>query len=388
MQLQGDAQNTRRLLDLAQAALPDLVREVVTICEIPAPTFQESRRTEYVRDRMTALGLTQVTADEIGDVVGRYAGTGGGPTVLLAAHIDTVFPLETDVKVRRDGDLLRAPGVGDNSASVGTMLHTARLLIESETKLAGDVLFAATVGEEGLGNLRGIRKVMETYGSEVDYVIALDGSLGSLVRQGVGSRRFRLVVTAEGGHSWGAFGSPSAIHSLGRIIAQISDIRVPTNPKTTFNVGLISGGTSVNTIAARAEAVIDLRSLDVEELRRLEERMRRIVADVCRHAGVSAEFELLGDRPVGMIAEEHPLCQMVRRIHQQMGVQTRCYPSSTDANVPLSMGIPAVTVGVTLGGNGHRTDEYIHTPPLTRGLGQILLLLLAAQQLPVRSRLM
>jgi acetylornithine deacetylase/succinyl-diaminopimelate desuccinylase-like protein len=376
------------LLDLAQAALPDLVREVVTICEIPAPTFQESRRTEYVRDRMTALGLTQVTADDIGDVVGRYAGTGGGPTVLLAAHIDTVFPLETDVKVRRDGDLLRAPGVGDNSASVGTMLHTARLLIESETKLAGDVLFAATVGEEGLGNLRGIRKVMETYGSEIDYVIALDGSLGSLVRQGVGSRRFRLVVTAEGGHSWGAFGSPSAIHSLGRIIAQISDIRVPTNPKTTFNVGLISGGTSVNTIAARAEAVIDLRSLDVEELRRLEERMRRIVADVCRHAGVSAEFELLGDRPVGMIAEEHPLCQMVRRIHQQMGVQTRCYPSSTDANVPLSMGIPAVTVGVTLGGNGHRTDEYIHTPPLTRGLGQILLLLLAAQQLPVRSRLM
>jgi acetylornithine deacetylase/succinyl-diaminopimelate desuccinylase-like protein len=376
------------LLDLAQAALPDLVREVVTICEIPAPTFQESRRTEYVRDRMTALGLTQVTADDIGDVVGRYAGTGGGPTVLLAAHIDTVFPLETDVKVRRDGDLLRAPGVGDNSASVGTMLHTARLLIESETKLAGDVLFAATVGEEGLGNLRGIRKVMETYGSEIDYVIALDGSLGSLVRQGVGSRRFRLVVTAEGGHSWGAFGSPSAIHSLGRIIAQISDIRVPTNPKTTFNEGLISGGTSVNTIAARAEAVIDLRSLDVEELRRLEERMRRIVADVCRHAGVSAEFELLGDRPVGMIAEEHPLCQMVRRIHQQMGVQTRCYPSSTDANVPLSMGIPAVTVGVTLGGNGHRTDEYIHTPPLTRGLGQILLLLLAAQQLPVRSRLM
>jgi acetylornithine deacetylase/succinyl-diaminopimelate desuccinylase-like protein len=376
------------LLDLAQAALPDLVREVVTICEIPAPTFQESRRTEYVRDRMTALGLTEVTADDIGDVAGRYAGTGGGPTVLLAAHIDTVFPLETDVKVRRDGDLLRAPGVGDNSASVGTMLHTARLLIESETKLAGDVLFAATVGEEGLGNLRGIRKVMETYGSEIDYVIALDGSLGSLVRQGVGSRRFRLVVTAEGGHSWGAFGSPSAIHSLGRIIAQISDIRVPTNPKTTFNVGLISGGTSVNTIAARAEAVIDLRSLDVEELRRLEERMRRIVADVCRHAGVSAEFELLGDRPVGMIAEEHPLCQMVRRIHQQMGVQTRCYPSSTDANVPLSMGIPAVTVGVTLGGNGHRTDEYIHTPPLTRGLGQILLLLLAAQQLPVRSRLM
>lgn len=386
MQLQGETPVTRRLLDMAQASLPDLLRDVINICEIPAPTFQESGRTEYVRSRMCELGLAQVTVDELGDVVGRYIGTGGGPTILLAAHIDTVFPMETDVTVRRDGDLLRAPGVGDNSASVATMLHAARLLIESETRLTGDVLFAATVGEEGLGNLRGIRKVMETYGREIDYVLALDGSLGSLVRQGVGSRRFRLVVTAEGGHSWGAFGSPSAIHSLGRIIAQISDIRVPTNPKTTYNVGLISGGTSVNTIAPRAEAVIDLRSLDVDELRRLEEKVRKIVSDTCRHTGVTAELEVLGDRPTGMIAEEHPLCQLVKRIHQQMGVQTRCYPSSTDANVPLSMGLPAVTIGVTLGGNGHRTDEYIHTAPLTRGLGQILLLLLAAQQLPVRSR--
>ncbi|HWI62426.1 MAG TPA: M20/M25/M40 family metallo-hydrolase [Symbiobacteriaceae bacterium] len=386
MNQQWDTPVTRRLLDMAQSALPDLVREVVAVCQISAPTFDESRRTEYVHRRMQELGLTQVAVDEIGDVVGRYPGTGSGPTLLLAAHIDTVFPIETDVTVKNDGEILRAPGVGDNSASVATMLQSLRLLQESGVRLDGDVLFAATVGEEGLGNLRGIRKVMETYGHEIDFVIALDGSLGSLVRQGVGSRRFRLVVTGEGGHSWGAFGCPSAIHSLGRMISQISEIRVPANPKTTFNVGTISGGTSVNTIAARAEAVIDLRSLDPEELKRLEERLRRIVSDVCRHTGVTAEFELLGDRPVGMITDDHPLCQMVRRVHQQMGIQTRCYPSSTDSNVPLSMGIPAVTIGVTLGGNGHRTDEYIHTAPLTRGLGQLLLLLMAAQQLPVRAR--
>ncbi|HWI62373.1 MAG TPA: M20/M25/M40 family metallo-hydrolase [Symbiobacteriaceae bacterium] len=386
MNTQWDTPVTRRLLDLAQSALPDLVREVIDLCQIPAPTFDEARRSEYVQRRMVDLGLSQVTVDELGNVVGRCPGTGGGPNLLLAAHIDTVFPLETDVTVRSDGEILRAPGVGDNSASVATMLHTIRLLRQSDVSLTGDVIFAATVGEEGLGNLRGIRKVMEDYGSEVDYVIALDGSLGSLVRQGVGSRRFRLVVTADGGHSWGAFGSPSAIHALGRMISQISEIRVPTNPKTTFNVGTITGGTSVNTIAARAEAVIDLRSLDVDELRRLEERVRRIASDVSRYMGVASEFELLGDRPVGMIPDDHPLCQVVRRVHQQMGIQTRCYPSSTDSNVPLSMGIPAVTVGVTLGGNGHRTDEYIHTAPLARGLGQILLLLLAAQTLPARAR--
>lgn len=377
---------THRLLDLAQSALPELIQEVIAVCQIPAPTFDESRRTEYLRQRMLDLGLTEVVVDDLGDVVGRYRGTGGGPTLLIAAHIDTVFPMETDVTVRSDGEILRAPGVGDNSASVAAMLHTIRLMKKADLRLAGDVLFAATVGEEGLGNLRGIRKVIEDYGSEVDYVIALDGSLGSLVRQGVGSRRFRLAVTGEGGHSWGAFGTPSAIHCLGRIIAQISDIRVPTNPKTTFNVGTISGGTSVNTIAARAEAVLDLRSLDLDELKRLEEKVRRIVSDVCRHAGISFTMELLGDRPVGMIPDDHPLCLVVRKVHHHMGIQTRAYPSSTDSNVPLSLGIPSVTIGVTLGGNGHRTDEYIHTAPLTRGLGQILLILLAAQQLPVLAR--
>lgn len=386
MNLLGETPVSRRFLEMAQAALPDVVREVTAICQIPAPTFKEEARTRYVQDRMEALGLSDVATDDVGNVVGRVPGTGGGPALLLAAHIDTVFPMETDVTVQVDGEILRAPGVGDNSASVAAMLATARLLLDSEVRLSGDVYFAATVGEEGLGNLCGIRRVMELYGRKIDYVLALDGSLGSMVRQGVGSRRFRLVVTADGGHSWGSFGSPSAIHSLGKIIAQIAEIRVPSNPKTTFNVGTISGGTSVNTIAARAEAVIDLRSLDVEELRRLEEKVRRIASDVARYNGVTAEFDLLGDRPVGAISEEHVLCQAVRKVHQQLGIQTRSYPSSTDSNVPLAMGVPSVTVGVTLGGNGHRLDEYIHTPPLVKGVAQLLLLLVTSQTLPVRVR--
>jgi tripeptide aminopeptidase len=384
--VQMDTPTARRFLEKAQSVFPELVREVITICEIPAPTFSEERRTQYVQARMISLGLADVTVDAVGNVIGWMRGTGTGPTILLAAHIDTVFPLETDVTVRVDGETLRAPSVGDNSASVAVMLYTAKLLLESDTQLSGDIIFVATVGEEGLGDLRGIRAIMKQFEAKIDYVLALDGSLGSLVRQGVGSRRFRVVVNAEGGHSWGAFGVPSAIHSLGRMITRITEIRVPANPKTTYNVGTISGGTSVNTVAARAEAVIDLRSLDREELRRLEDQVRRIVLEVAQNSGVTAELELLGDRPSGEIAEDHPLCRTVRLVHQQLGVQTRSYPSSTDGNVPLSQGVPAVTVGVTLGGNGHRTDEYIHTTPLVKGLGQVLLLLLTMQQLPARAR--
>ncbi|MGE5674125.1 MAG: M20/M25/M40 family metallo-hydrolase [Mycobacterium leprae] len=386
MQIQLDAPIASRLLAEAQTGLSELVQEVIRITQIPAPTDAEGQRSAYVAERMRQLGLETVEQDALGNVTGRITGTGGGPTLLLAAHLDTVFPIDTDVTVRVDGDILRAPGVGDNSASVAVMLAIAEKLRNAEVHLPGDLIFSATVGEEGLGNLRGIRAVMERFGASVDYVIVLDGSLGSLVRQGVGSRRLKAIVTGDGGHSWGAFGTPSAIHALGRIISQISEIRVPSNPKTTFNVGMISGGTSVNTIAAHAEAVIDMRSLDRDELRRLEEKVRRIAADVAHQSGVKVELELLGDRPTGSIADDHPLCQAVRTVHQRLGIQTRVYPSSTDGNIPLSLGKPAVTVGVTLGGNGHRVDEYIHTAPLTQGLGQALLLLLAAQGLKVETR--
>lgn len=386
MNVHQDTPAARRTLELAQASLPDLIEEVIAVCQIPAPTFAEERRTRYLQNRMTELGVDEVIVDQVGNVIGRLRGTGEGPNLLLAAHMDTVFPLETDITVRNEGDLLRAPGVGDNSAGVAVMLHVARVLRQTETRLSGDLLLAATVGEEGLGNLRGIRAVMDRFGPEVDYVMAIDGSLGGMVRQGLRSRRFRLVVTTEGGHSWGAFGVPSAIHSISKMIAQISEIRVPANPKTTYNVGSISGGSSVNTIAATAEALIDLRSLDAQELKRLEERVRRIISDVAWQTGVNADVELIGDRPAGSIPEDHPLCRTVREVHQYMGIQTRSYPSSTDGNIPLAMGIPAVTLGVTHGGNGHRLDEYIHTAPLARGLAQMLLLVKAVQELPARVR--
>ncbi len=386
MNSQLDSATARRLAESTRAVLPDLIREVIAVSEIPAPTFQEHRRSEYLHRRMMEIGLSSVETDQLGNVVGRINGNPAGPSILFAAHIDTVFPLGTNVTVQTDGDILRGPGVGDNSASVAVMLFMVKLLLDSGTTFAGDLLFAATIGEEGLGDLRGMRHVVERYRDQVDYVVALDGSMGSMVRQAVGSRRFRLTISGEGGHSWGAFGTPSAIHTLGRIIAQITEIRVPANPKTTFNVGTISGGTSVNTIAATAEAVLDLRSIDPTELGRLEERVRRIIADHVQPYGLRAEFELIGDRPIGSISDDHQLCRLVRGVHQQMGMQTRSYPSSTDANIPLSMGIPAVTVGVTVGGNGHRLDEYIHASPLSKGLGQMMFLLQALQRMPKRDR--
>ncbi|MFO7172308.1 MAG: M20/M25/M40 family metallo-hydrolase [Bacillota bacterium] len=365
--------------------LDELVDEVARIAEIPAPTGAEARRAAYVAERMRQCGLTGVETDPVGNVLGRVlppAGT-GQPRILLAAHLDTVFPEETPLEIRRDGDLLRGPGVGDNAAGLAGLLGAGRLLVELADRLRGEVILAATVGEEGLGNLRGMRALMERYGDTVDYVLALDGTLGGMVRQAVGSRRLRLRVLAEGGHSWGAFGAPSAIHSLCRMVAAIADLSVPENPKTTYNVGLIRGGTSVNTIAPEAEAVLDLRSVDPGELDRLERRVRRSVAAVAARDGVRVEVELLGERPAGEVPESHPLCQVVRAVHRRLGIQTRVYPSSTDGNIPLSMGIPAVTIGVTVGANGHRVDEYIETRPLARGVAQVVLAVLALQEVPL-----
>lgn len=374
-----------RVLQMAREAQPLVVREILQICPIAAPTFAEQERAAYVARRFQEFGLTDVVVDAISNVVARVRGKGVGPTILLAAHLDTVFPVETDLRVKMEGEILRAPGVGDNTAAVAVLLHVARLLQQGDLTPEGDVILAATVGEEGLGNLRGMRAVLDGVGRDAEYVLPVDGSLGGLVAQGVASRRWRLLVTAEGGHSWGAFGAPSAIHALGRMIGAISEVRVPSAPKTTFNVGMIRGGTSVNTIAAEAEAVIDLRSLSPDELQRLEERVKRSVSQLATETGTFVKWELLGDRPGGSIPLDHPLCQLVRSVHERLAIPTRTYASSTDGNVPLSRGIPAVTVGVTLGGNGHRLDEYIHTTPLIKGLAQILLLIHGAAGLPRRS---
>ena len=371
---------SRRVQDALKRAVDEqseTVAEMVRICEIPAPTFSEGLRGEYVCNRMKELGLEDVRTSEIGNVIGRLPGQGGGPLVIVVAHLDTVFPHGTDVQVKRDGNRLLAPGIGDNCSNLAGMLAAARALIGAGIRPEGDLVLAATVGEEGLGNLRGMRALMDEFDDRASAVIALDGNLGALVHQGVGSRRLKVICRTEGGHSWGSFGAPSAIHALCRMIDRVSRLDVPASPRTTYNAGLISGGTSVNTIAPRAECLIDLRSVDGQELARLEGRVRRIIQETGEETAVRREIEVIGDRPAGMIPADHSLVRTVKQVHDFLGLETRIMPSSTDMNIPLSRGIPAITVGVTVGGNGHRVDEYVDVAPLAKGVQQLILLLVA-----------
>ena len=350
------------------------LEEVVRLAELPAPTFQEARRADYVLRRFQELGL-EASLDGIGNVVGGPAGGDRRPAVLVAAHLDTVFPLDTDCRVRREDGRLHGPGVGDNASNLAGLLFLAQGLPAGDLQLERELLLAATVGEEGLGDLRGVKQVLVDRQGEFDRAIILDGSLGALVYQGVGSRRLKVSCHAPGGHSWGLFGAPSAVHVLGRIISRISYLAVPQQPRTTYNVGTVRGGTSVNTIASEAELLLDLRSVDRAELVKLEERVVALLKEAATEAGVEVRWECIGDRPTGSVPADHPLVRAVRRVHRRLGIPTVEVPSSTDGNALLSQGIPAVTIGLTTGGNGHRTDEYINIAPASLGLQQLLWLL-------------
>ncbi len=279
---------------------------------------------------------------------------------------------------RREGDRLHGPGVGDNSLGVAAMLGVLQVLDQLSMETDVDIVIAATVGEEGLGNLRGIRAAVERYRDDLGAVIAVEGhNLGRVTHAGVGSTRWRVRVSGPGGHSWGAFGKPNAIHGLSRIIAEISELDVPTDPKTTYNVGTIEGGTSVNTIAPDASALVDMRSVDAGSLNKLVDRVGRIVSTAAGD-GLTVDVEVLGERPAGVCPRSHPLVGAAGNVLRQLGFEPVFDASSTDANIPISLGIPAVCIGITHGGLGHTTNEYVDVPPIATGLTQLGLLTLAS----------
>ncbi|KAF0195156.1 MAG: peptidase [Bacillota bacterium] len=362
------------------STLEEMVQENIRICEIPAPSFQEQDRAQYIAQRFSAEGVQEVQVDDAHNVYGRIFGA-GGRSVMLAAHSDTVFPLGTDVTVRREGDRLMAPGVRDNSTGIAALITLARLIRELKLTPPGDIILVATACEEGLGDLKGMKRAMELFHDSVDHVIAVDGNLGGLVYQGIASRRLRVLVTTGGGHSWGDFGRPSAIHTLGRIIAEISRIEVPSKPRTSYNVGVISGGTSINTIAGSAEMLLDMRSVDSIELAKLEDKVRRVISAETRGAGVTAEIEVVGDRPGGGLSSDHVLVRTVRNIQRSLGLTSVEEASSTDANVPLSQGVPAVCIGITEGRGTHRLDEYLNITPMIKGMEQLFAVVWETQQL-------
>jgi acetylornithine deacetylase/succinyl-diaminopimelate desuccinylase-like protein len=354
----------------------EIVETAIAIQQIPAPTFDETQRSHYVKQQMRALGLADADVDAVGNVYGRRAGQAGTPGLLIAAHLDTVFPAGTDLTVRREGARIYGPGLGDNSLGVAALLHLAQAMQRNAIANVGDIWFVANVGEEGLGDLRGMRAACDRLGGRITAAIALEGTgPDRVVHAGLGVRRYRISAAAPGGHSWQNFGAPSAVHALVRLAAKLTDLDAPKEPRSSFNIGVIEGGTSVNTIAERASLLLDLRSIEPAGLAGLIAQVERIVA--AEPEGMF-QVEIVGDRPAGRIAREHPLVQAAEAAYAAAGISVSFDTASTDANIPLSRGIPAVCVGVCDGENAHRLDEYIEPARVSQGMRALLWLALAA----------
>jgi tripeptide aminopeptidase len=377
-------EHVRALRAAADALAPDVLSLTRKVAEIPAPTNDEGERTRFFRERAEHLGL-KVTCDDIGDVVatipGRLSPGAGAKSLLVAAHLDTVFGRDVALEVASSEGRMAGPGIGDNSLAVATALLLPTLFERAGVKPAVNVLITGNVGEEGLGNLRGIRQVMDDH-PDVGAVIALEGhNLGRVTHVAVGSRRYRVTAIGPGGHSWGDFGQPSAIHVLAKFIADLDAIPLPRMPKTTLNVGTIEGGVSVNTIAPSVSCLLDLRSTDESSLQRLSERVTRLAAKHSRTDGVTLTLETIGERPAGVAPVDSPVVKMATATLNVLGVEATLDASSTDANVPIAAGIPAVCIGLTSGGNVHRVDEFIDTAPVPVGIAQLGLLSLAICEL-------
>jgi len=339
-----------------------------SICEIPAPPFKEAVRAAEYRRRFEALGMKNVRIDAEGNVIATRAGTGKGPTVLIAGHLDTVFPEGTDVKVTRQGTMMKGPGIGDDCRGLAVLLQVVKSFDKAGVETLGTVYFVGDVGEEGAGNLRGVRHLFtKEFPGKIDYFISIDGTGLAVTSRAVGSHRYRVTFKGSGGHSYGAFGIPNPIHAMGRAIAGISDLNVVVQPKTTFNVGVISGGTSVNSISERAVMEIDMRSESAQELAKLDTAIRAVIARglaeenarwPSRGARLTVVVDTIGIRPTGAQADSAMIVRTAIAAGKALGFSEPTAASSTDANLPISMGIPAITIdGGGRGTGSHTTAE-------------------------------
>jgi acetylornithine deacetylase/succinyl-diaminopimelate desuccinylase-like protein len=370
-----------------------VVAETIQLNEIPAPPFKETQRGRAFLDLLRQAGLTSVEADAEGNVMGVRKGTGGGPLVAVAAHLDTVFPEGTDVKVKRTGTRLAAPGIGDNSRSLAVLLAIIRAIDAGGVHTASDILFVGDVGEEGPGDLRGMRYLFQKgrYRNLIKTFISIDGTGAGddITNGGVGSKRYRVTFKGPGGHSYGAFGLVSPAFAMGNAIALLSRVQVPATPKTTFNVGLVGGGTSVNSIPFESWMELDLRSESPVDLTKLDKTANALMAQAADEenrgrAGpprrMGREMKLIGDRPSGETPRSSALVQTAAAVIRAMGQSPRFGFSSTDANIPMSLGIPAVTLDSgASGGRAHALDEWIDVDKAASltGMRDILGILLA-----------
>lgn len=360
--------------------------ELLEMCVIPAPSYHEKEKAEYVKKKFEQIGLSDVQMDDIWNVTGRIPGSGSGPTVMLAAHTDTVFPADTDLTIRKERNRYSCPGINDDTRAVAELFTIARAMMETGLKLQGDLIFCANVCEEGLGDLRGVKHIFQNR-QGIDGFVSIDNQVtGGIIYTATGSHRYEVCFTGCGGHSFSDFGLPNPIHALGRAIRKIADFQTPKYPKTTFNVGVINGGTSVNTISASASMLVDLRSDSREELERLGRELRTAVESAVEEENCRWESEeklqvrmtMCGNRPAGTQDPDSPIVRTAWEAALLVGIQPELrYESSTDANVPISMGIPAIAVG--RGGNEgkmHTVQEWFEPVEAWLGPQRDLLLVL------------
>lgn len=357
---------------LLQNWLGELEEEIIRIAEIPSPTGHEQLRAQYVARRFSDYGWPEARLDDVGNVVLEIPGREQG-AIVIAAHLDTVFEDQViSVKRSVEDSMIYAPGIGDNSAHVAALLFLARLISSAGWKPRRTLILVADVGEEGLGNLQGIRAVMDRESGRVAEVIALDGILGRVVDTAVGSRRYQTRITAQGGHSWQDFGATSAVQLLGELITLVYEMKVPARAKTTFNIGRVEGGTSVNTIPESAVFLVDLRSVDPQCLSEVEQAFLDIVRSHSHLPGYTLENTMVGNRPAGTIEGNAVLAGHIRLALEAMGLECTVSASSTDANYPTSLGIPSVTFGLFDGYNAHRPTECLNLKSLSPGMELLL----------------
>jgi acetylornithine deacetylase/succinyl-diaminopimelate desuccinylase-like protein len=344
----------------------------VLIQQVPAPTFYERARAQFVRDLFLKESLLDVSMDEVDNVYARLPGHGNAHPLIVSAHLDTVFPASTSLDCSRDGDRIYGPGIGDNSLGVASLFGLLWALREHRGPLGGDIWLVANVGEEGLGNLRGMRALVDRFGADVRVYLVIEGTaLAHVYHRAIAVQRYRIAVRTAGGHSWSDYGQPSAIHELARIVTQMASLPVPSNPRTSLNVGLISGGTGVNVLAPEARLELDIRSESPEALDALVRHVVEIVHSANRE-GVTSAMEMIGQRPAGEMPQGHPLVKLAEQCLAEQGLTASFTSGSTDANIPLSRGYPALVLGITTGGGAHTIQEYIDVAPIEKGMGQLV----------------
>ena len=367
----GDVGAVLRALEASNAWT---LRQQTALCEIPAPPYKETARAAAYKAAFQRVGLTNVRIDAVGNVIGERRGTGGGPTVVLAGHLDTVFPEGTDVKVRVANGRMTGRGIGDDCRGLAVVLAVARGLQRSTVRTPGTIIFVGNVGEEGPGNLRGTRHLFaQELKGKIDYFVSVDGAGDDITSRAVGSHRYRVTYKGLGGHSYGDFGNPNPAHALGRAMAAVADLKVPEHPKTTFNVGVIRGGTSVNSIPFDAAMDIDFRSESAESLDRVDAEAQRafrsaLAAENGRWPGaknpLTMVIDTIGIRPAGTQPDSARIVRVARDAAQALGWSPKLNASSTDANVAIGLGLPGITIdGGGRGDGAHGLGEWYEDGP-------------------------